>query len=94
MTLGQLIRKHRQAKQLSLVDLARQVRVSPSHLSRVERGQRGGVTSNKMLARLATALEVSPDEVFCAAGKLPNDLVLWLIRQPRTLARLRREMAA
>ena len=58
-TLGDLIRTRRSEKEMSLRALARQVKITASFLSDMELGKR--FPSAGVLARIAAALEISPD---------------------------------
>jgi len=59
MTLGQKIRKLRKTRGLSQVELAQEVGMNSSHLSRIERGT--VQPSTELLKRLARALDASAD---------------------------------
>ena len=60
-TLGERIRELREAKDMSLRELAAAIEVSPAFMSDVELGRR--YPSDKHLAALATALETSAAEL-------------------------------
>ena len=53
---GSRLRAVREAKGLTLTEVARQAKIDPAHLSRVERGRRG--LSVESLARVAKVLEL------------------------------------
>ncbi len=53
---------------LTLQDLANQARVSPSHLGRIERGER--FPSARILRKIAKPLGFEEDELFTLAGYL------------------------
>jgi transcriptional regulator with XRE-family HTH domain len=55
---------------LSLEETARLAGISAGHLSRLERGERTGL-SRKLLAQLTAILAVDPIELYGAAGQLP-----------------------
>lgn len=92
--LGTLIREARHARDLSLQDLARKCRASPSYMCRIEGGDRSRMPSLRLLARISDALGLDRDVVFIAAGRMPDDLSKWILSTPGMLPRLRREMAA
>lgn len=77
MTLGQNIRRLRQAQELTIAQLAEAVDSDPSNISRLELGKQG--FSEQQLNRIARALSVPLAELFAeqnaeivdVAGKLP-----------------------
>ena len=73
-SIGSVIRTLREQRGLSQVELAEKARVGQSYLSRLESGSRGARADEfaAMLQRIATALEVSTDELFLAAGIKPS----------------------
>lgn len=66
--LGELIRQQRVAKPLTLQKLASMSSTSPSHLGRVERGER--FPSARILRKLAKPLGFEENELFTLAGYL------------------------
>jgi len=66
--LGKIIKQQRIAVQLTLQQLATMSEVSPSHLGRIERGQR--FPSAHILRRIAKPLGFDEDELFTLAGYL------------------------
>jgi transcriptional regulator with XRE-family HTH domain len=56
---------------LSLTATAKAAGTSPSHLSRVERGERTGISA-ELLERLARALRIDAAELLAPAGMLPS----------------------
>lgn len=60
-TLGQKIRELREAKDISLRELAKRVELSAAFLSDIELGRR--FPSDEVLAKLATALDITADEL-------------------------------
>ena len=66
--LGKIIKQQRIALQLTLQQLATKSGVSPSHLGRIERGQR--FPSAHILRRIAEPLSFDEDELFTLAGYL------------------------
>ena len=91
-SLGSMIRTTREQAGITLSGLARAARVSPSYLCRIEKGDRTRKPSHKLLARLAASLELPPDDLFCAAGRVPHDIARWIVSTPGLLTRLRGEM--
>ena len=92
--LGRLIREARRSRGLSLCGLARRVGASSSYLCRIENGDPSRLPSVRLLVRLSATLELDPDGVFIAAGRLPCDVSRWILATPGLLSRLRQEMAA
>ncbi len=68
--VGLVIRQARENARLSLTALARAAGTSASHLSRVERGERRGVSA-ELLERVARALRIDQAELLVPAGLLP-----------------------
>lgn len=66
--LGELIRQQRVAAPLTLQELARLSGTSPSHLGRVERGER--FPSARILRKIARPLGFEENELFTLAGYL------------------------
>ncbi len=66
--LGEIIRQQRVTIPLTLQELASQATVSPSHLGRIERGER--FPSARILRRIAKPLGFEEDELFTLAGYL------------------------
>jgi len=68
ISLGEIIRQQRVTIPLTLQELADQARVSPSHLGRIERGER--FPSARILRKIAKPLGFEEDELFTLAGYL------------------------
>jgi transcriptional regulator with XRE-family HTH domain len=66
--LGEAIRRQRVTIPLTLQELATMSGVSPSHLGRIERGER--YPSARVLRRIAKPLGLDEDELFTLAGYL------------------------
>lgn len=66
--LGKLIKQQRVAIPLTLQELAAKSNVSPSHLGRIERGER--FPSAHILRRIALPLGFDENELFTLAGYL------------------------
>ena len=64
--LGRIIKQRRLAVALTLCELAASSGVSPSHLGRIERGER--FPSARVLSRIAKPLRFGEDEIFALAG--------------------------
>ncbi len=79
--LGKIIRQHRVTVPLTLQELSATSGVSPSHLGRIERGER--FPSASILHKIAKPLGFEEDELFTLAG--------YLSPQPGGVAEERRE---
>ena len=66
--LGEIIRQQRVAIPLTLQELANLASVSPSHLGRIERGER--FPSARILRKIARPMGFEEDELFTLAGYL------------------------
>jgi len=66
--LGRIIKQQRIAHELTLQQLAAMSGVSPSHLGRIEKGQR--FPSAHILRKIAKPLAFDEDELFTLAGYL------------------------
>jgi len=79
-TLGAIIRRHREANEWSLVDIARPAGISTAYLSEVERGHKD-ISTDRLLA-VARALDVTVGELYLelarelGAGE-PLNAVAW-----------------
>jgi len=70
--LGEVIRQQRVTIPLTLQELANLADVSPSHLGRIERGER--FPSARILRKIAKPLGFEEDELFTLAGYLSPQL--------------------
>jgi transcriptional regulator with XRE-family HTH domain len=72
MTFGSRIRELRQAKNLTLRDVAKKVKVTFTYVSKIENQKLsyGEFPSNEMIMKLARALEADPDELLLLAEKI------------------------
>lgn len=69
-TIGQRVRRAREAKQLHVNDLDREIGSSPGYVSRVENDQFNSVGSDKLI-RMAEVLDVSLDWLMRGEGTGP-----------------------
>ena len=72
--LGTFIRQHRSAAGIGLRELARRVGRSAPFLSQLELDDNPPAASEETLTAIADALNVSADELFAKASKLPRAL--------------------
>lgn len=79
-SFGAFLRRLRTERRRTQRDLAREVGVDNTYLSKVENDAPGFSTlSEGTLRKLARALEVDPDEMITRAGKVPSDVKRILI---------------
>ena len=69
---GELIRKLRKAKNLTLQNLAKKVGVSIVNISHIENGRSGA--SRKVIQKLAKALDYDMDKLLAAADEIGEDV--------------------
>ena len=82
---GWFVRQRREAKEISLRQMAKGIGVSPAYLSQVERGQSAPPTEDKVKA-IAEILDLDADELLAVAGKVSSDLTKIIRDQPRDTA--------
>jgi transcriptional regulator with XRE-family HTH domain len=68
LALGALVRKLRRERGYTLNQLAEQIPMSPSNLSRMELGSQGP-PADEVIERIAGALDTGADELLRAAGR-------------------------
>lgn len=84
MTFGTRVRKLRQAKSLTLRDVAKKVRVTFTYLSKIENQKLsfGEFPSNELIVKLASALDADPDELLLLAEKIPDAIRQRVLQRP------------
>lgn len=88
MEFGQRLRDLRKQKNLSQRDLAAQVGIDFTYLSKIE-GGRLDPPSEVIIRRIAQVLEADEDELINLAGKVPKDLKAVLEESPQAVELLR-----
>lgn len=88
MEFGQRLRDLRKQKNLSQRDLAAQVGIDFTYLSKIE-GRRSDPPSEVIIRRIAQVLEADEDELINLAGKVPKDLKAVLEESPQAVELLR-----
>jgi len=90
MTFGERVRELRHAKGWSLRDLAEQVGVGFTYLSRVENGRLnyGDYPSNALIHRLADALDADEEELWVLAERVPDRIRQRVLERPDAFGRL------
>jgi transcriptional regulator with XRE-family HTH domain len=89
-TFGQVLRKARLERKVSLRKFAGQVGVSPTYLSQVEQDNVMPPTADRV-KRMAELLGENPDEWIGLAGRVPEDLPGIIQQQPTEMPELLRE---
>lgn len=86
---GAFIRRHREAREIGLREMASLVAISPAFLSKVELDEvpPPGEENIKAIARI---LELDPDVLLARAGKISSDLADIIRRRPVETAALLR----
>lgn len=77
--LGPLLRKRRTELGIGLRELAGRVDISPTFISRVETQQEPRPPSSACLTALAKELDLDPDDLLAAAGRVPDDVASALV---------------
>ncbi len=90
MTFGEKVRKLRQAKRLTLRDLASKVGVGFTYMSKIENHklEDGHGPSEKLIHKLATELNASEDELLLLAKKVPEPIRQRFIERPEIFRKL------
>jgi transcriptional regulator with XRE-family HTH domain len=90
MTFGEYLRGLRQAKELTLRQMADLVGVGFTYLSRVETGRMtyGEYPSEKLIHKLATALDADENELLLLAEKIPEKIKRRVLHRPEAFSRL------
>jgi transcriptional regulator with XRE-family HTH domain len=90
MTFGERVRELRNAKGWSLRDLAEQVDVGFTYLSRVENGRLnyGDYPSNALIHRLADALDTDEEELMVLAERVPDRIRQRVLQRPDVFGKL------
>jgi transcriptional regulator with XRE-family HTH domain len=88
-SFGALVRREREAKGIGLREMAKMIGVSPTYLSKIERGEFDPPAEDKV-KRIAEIILRDPDELLALAGRVPSDLVDIILSRPREMADLLR----
>jgi transcriptional regulator with XRE-family HTH domain len=93
MTFGERIRELRKAKNLTLRDVAKKVRVNFTYISKIENHKLdfGEFPSEELICKLVKVLEASEDELLLLAKKIPEDIKQRVLDRPdafRKIAKL------
>lgn len=90
MTFGERLRGLRKAKGLTLRQVAAQVGVGFTYLSRVETGRMtyGDYPSEQLIHKLAEALDADEDELLLLAEKIPEKIKAMVFQRPEAFCKL------
>jgi transcriptional regulator with XRE-family HTH domain len=84
-SFGALLRREREAKEIGLREMAKKIGVSPTYLSKIERGDFDPPAEDKV-RRIAEILGRDPDELLALAGRVASDLTEIIRQRPREMA--------
>jgi transcriptional regulator with XRE-family HTH domain len=82
---GEVIRTRREELKITLRTFAATVEMSPTYLSKVERGEFPPPAEKKIVA-IAKQLNLNPDELLGLAGRVASDVTQIIQKQPSELA--------
>src|SRR5437016_3808396 len=82
---GALVRREREAREIGLREMARKIGVSPTYLSKIERGEFDPPAEDKV-RRIAEIIGHDPDELLALAGRVASDLTDIIRQRPRQMA--------
>ena len=90
MTFGQRVRELRQAKGMTLRDLAPKVGVGFTYISKIENGKLdfGDYPSEALIRKLAKALDADLDELLLLARIVPDRIKRRVLERPDVFRRL------
>jgi HTH-type transcriptional regulator, competence development regulator len=88
-TFGTLLQKLRQEKGLSQRQLANQVDVIPTYMSKIERGE-FPPPSEKVIKKIASILDYDVDEFLAVADKVDSELLSIIKSSPKIYAAMLR----
>jgi transcriptional regulator with XRE-family HTH domain len=88
MEFGRHLRNLRKQKNISQRDLATQVEIDFTYLSKIE-GGRSAPPSEEVIRHIAQVLDADEDELINLAGKVPKDLKAVLEESPQAVELLR-----
>ena len=84
-TFGSTVRRERERQKVGLRQFAKQIGVSPTYLSKVERDELPAPAEDKVV-RIAELLGRDRDELLALGNKVSSDLTEIIKRRPRELA--------
>ena len=84
-SFGALVRREREAKEIGLREMAKKIGISPTYLSKIERGDFDPPAEDKV-RKIAEIIGRDPDELLALAGRVASDLTDIIRQRPRELA--------
>lgn len=87
-TFGEKLRELRRLKEISQRELARQVGVDFSYISKLE-NDRIPPPAADTIVRICRVLDVPPDELLALTGKMPSEIKNMLSSHPAAMAFIR-----
>jgi transcriptional regulator with XRE-family HTH domain len=84
-SFGALVRREREAKEIGLREMAKNIGISPTYLSKIERGDFDPPAEDKV-RKIAEIIGRDPDELLALAGRVASDLTDIIRQCPRGLA--------
>lgn len=90
-TFGQRIKRLRDEGGITQTALAAHCEITGGYLSRVE-SDAHDPPGEPVICAMAAMLQVPADELLMLAGRLPSDVVEWLLADPARLAAVRARM--
>jgi HTH-type transcriptional regulator, competence development regulator len=90
MTFGERIRELRKGKNLSQRDLATEVKVNFTYISKIENEKLdfGDYPSEELIIKLARVLEADADELMILAKKVPENVKKRVMQRPDAFRKL------
>src|SRR6202048_4779959 len=85
MSFGALVRREREAKEIGLREMAKKIGVSPTYLSKIERGDFNPPAEDKV-KKIAEIIGRDSDELLALAGRVATDLTDIIRQRPREMA--------
>jgi transcriptional regulator with XRE-family HTH domain len=82
---GALVRREREAKEIGLREMAKKIGVSPTYLSKIERGEFDPPAEDKV-RNIAEIIGHDPDVLLALAGRVASDLTDIIRQRPRQMA--------
>ena len=84
-SFGSLVRQKREAREIGLREMAQKIGVSPTYLSKIERGDFEPPAEDKV-RKIAEIIDHDPDELLALAGRVASDLTDIIRERPREMA--------
>jgi HTH-type transcriptional regulator, competence development regulator len=84
-SFGALVRREREAREIGLREMAKRIGVSPTYLSKIERGQFPPPAEDRVKA-IAQIIGRDPDQLLALAGRVASDLTEIIKRHPLEMA--------